>query len=53
MKKIEKQSIPNMKNLFMMVKHFGFSKPSSGLYDGEKNVTWTAMDVFIKITGEE
>ena len=40
MKKIDKQSFPNEMNLFMMVKstlkRFGFIKPSSGLYDGEK-----------------
>ena len=32
------------------LKHFGFIKPSSGLYDGEKIVAWTTLDVFIKIT---
>ena len=40
MKKIEKQSNPKVMNLFMMIKstlkRFGFIKPSSGLYDGEK-----------------
>ena len=42
MKKIEKQSIPNVMDLFTMVKstlkRFGFVKTSSGLYDGGKNV---------------
>ena len=37
MKKIEKQSIPNVNNLFMNVKltlkRFGFMEPSSGLYE--------------------
>ena len=40
MKKSEKQNIPNVMHLFMRVKaileRFGFIKPSSGLYDGEK-----------------
>ena len=44
-------------NTFMMVKsmlkRFGFIKPSSGLYDGEKIVGLTTMDAFIKITREE
>ena len=54
-KKLEIQSLPNMMNSFMMVKSmlkcFGFIKPSSGLYDGEKIVAWTTIDVFIEITG--
>ena len=57
MKKIEKQSNPNAMILFMMVKStlkgFCFIKHSSGLYDGEKCVARTTMDVFIKITGAE
>ena len=36
MKKIEKQSLPNMMNFFML-EHNDFTKPLSGLYDGEKN----------------
>ena len=44
MKKLEKQSILNVLNLFMMVKSvlkcFGFIKPSSGLYDCKKFAAW-------------
>ena len=51
-----KQSISNVMNSFMMVKstlkRFGFFKPSSELYDGEKIVAWTTGDDSIKITGE-
>ena len=40
MKKIEKRSITNVMNLFMVVKstlkRFGLIKTSSGLYDGKK-----------------
>ena len=57
MKKIEKQSILNVMNLFMMVKSmlkcFSFIKPSSGLYDGENIFARTTRNVFNKITGEE
>ena len=56
-KKIEKQSIPDVMTLFIIVKstfkRFGFIKPSSGLYDGERIDAGTTMDVFIKIMGEE
>ena len=42
MKNIEKQSFPNVIDLSLLVrstlKRFGFIKPSSGLYDGEKIV---------------
>ena len=55
--KIGKQSILNVMNIFMMVKLtlkcFGFIKPSSGLYDGEKIIARTMMGIFTKITGEE
>ena len=37
----------------IMLKCFGFNKPSSGLDDGLLNVAWTTMDVFIKMMGEE
>ena len=51
MKKLEKQSIPNLMNLFLMLsstlKRVGFIKPSPGLYDGEKIVTRTTMDAFL------
>ena len=58
MKKIEKQSISKVMNLFLMVKSmlkpFGFIETSSGLYDGERIVAWTTMDVcFYKMVGEE
>ena len=50
MKKIEKRCIPNEMNLVMMVssmlKLWGFIKPLSGLYNGEKNVAGTEMDLF-------
>ena len=51
MKKIEKQNIPNVMNWFMMVKsrlkRFGFIKPLSGLYDGEKLLLeWQSMLLF-------
>ena len=50
--KIEKQSIPNVMILFTMVKsmlkRFGFNKPSSGLYNGEKNTAGITLDVFDK-----
>ena len=52
MKKIEKQSIPNVMNLLLMVKST-FMKPSLGLYDVEKIVVWKMMDVFYKVTGKE
>ena len=35
------------------LKRFSFIRPSSGLYDEEKTVALTTMDVFIRITGEE
>ena len=35
------------------LKYFGFIKPSSGLYDGDKIVAWTTIDVFMKITEEK
>ena len=42
MHKIEKESIPNVMNLFMivksMLKRFGYVRPSSGFYDEEKIV---------------
>ena len=31
-----------------MLKRFGFSKPSSGLYDNDNSVGKTMMDVLIK-----
>ena len=44
-------------NLFMIVKstlkHFSFIRLSSGLYEREKIVAWTMMDVFMKIMGKE
>ena len=30
-----------------MLKHFGFSKPSSGLKDGETSVDRTMMDILM------
>ena len=46
---------PNLMNISMItIKRFSFIKPSSGLYDGEKNVAWTTIgSFFIKIMGEE
>ena len=52
MKKIEKQSIPNVKNLFTIVKstlkRFGFIKPSSDLKD-EENIRCCSRNNFFSI----
>ena len=51
MKKIENKVIPSWwiyYNGKSVLKCFGFSKPSSGLKDGEKSFVRTTMDVLIK-----